>query len=273
MSLVLSPVGALDRLFKIDRKIALPLVAGMAVIAAVTVIRTWDVSFSSFGTTALVGVYIIGLGLLLTVIASVIQDKWLKQILGVVLVLMILCVTFSFFLAVFFRPPWIQPPWCLSKFWIPCSAVEAELLRTNGAQITARADVPSEIPAVAADVPATQSGAGPGENASGAIESPASAITAPPRIFIQFAGLITRDSVKQLNAALRQGGWDVQGGSGERTPVAAGLNEVRYAGPDDEAQARALAEAVTKTGMTATTVVARQVDILKPGTLELWISN
>lgn len=93
----------------------------------------------------------------------------------------------------------------------------------------------------------------------------------PQKVYIQFAGLIERSEIVTLNQALRQAGWNVQGASGERTGVAAGLNEVRYAGASRDA-AEELAKALTETGLTGT-VTTREVPIVTGNVLEIWISR
>jgi hypothetical protein len=92
-------------------------------------------------------------------------------------------------------------------------------------------------------------------------------------VFIQFAGSITRQEVRAANDLLRAAGWRVQGLSGERIATAAGLNEVRYSAQEDRAAAEALAAALTQARLGSAPVRARHVSIIRPGTLEAWISN
>jgi len=119
--------------------------------------------------------------------------------------------------------------------------------------------------------------------ARGAPAAPKTIVTPPPPapaagarpqlVYIQFAGSMSRDSIVELNHALRKSAWRVQGPSGERVETAAGLNEVRYSAPADREAAEALAAAISSAGITGRTVVARRVSIISPGTLEAWISN
>lgn len=92
-------------------------------------------------------------------------------------------------------------------------------------------------------------------------------------VFIQFAGRIIRSRIVSLNQGLRSAGWNVQGPSGERIATASGLNEVRYKLPEDAEAAKALAAALDASGIPGRTVQARQLDIIRTGTLEVWISN
>lgn len=99
------------------------------------------------------------------------------------------------------------------------------------------------------------------------------AITADRRVFIQFAGPITRSEIVDLNRSLHDAGWNVQGASGERIATALGLNEVRYSADADRAAAEALAAILGKSGIPGQSVTARRVKVVRPGTLEIWISR
>ena len=92
------------------------------------------------------------------------------------------------------------------------------------------------------------------------------------KVYIQFAGSLSRAQVSALSKALRDGGWDAQGDSGERIATAEGLNEVRYSGDNGQAAA-ALAEAINAAGIAGGRVVPKQVRIIRGDTLEAWISN
>jgi hypothetical protein len=91
-------------------------------------------------------------------------------------------------------------------------------------------------------------------------------------VYIQFSPSIAREQVVELNKQLRAAAWRVQGGSGEVLDTANGLHEVRYSAAADRAAAEALARAVSAAGITSRPVSARQVGIIRPGTLEVWIS-
>ncbi|MEO5494503.1 MAG: hypothetical protein ABIR08_10815 [Sphingomonas sp.] len=161
-----------------------------------------------------------------------------------------------------------KPAYCLAKFWKKCSDVEEQLTKDSAKSIQAGTNVPAVIrnPDVPAVAPSPVPSATPSATA-------ATAIVGDQTVYIQFAGLITRESVQDLNAALRRGGWQVASTSGERTDVAAGLNEVRYAPTTDPRVAQALAQAVTATKLTSAPVTVRKMDMIGAKTLELWISN
>ena len=95
----------------------------------------------------------------------------------------------------------------------------------------------------------------------------------PQRVFIQFAGVLTREQITSLNTGLRIAGWNAQGGSGERIGIASGLNEVRYSGENREA-AQQLADSINSSGLPlAKKVGIRQIKIIGPNDLEVWISR
>lgn len=256
MPFLMSPVAALNQLISLDRRVALPLVAGIAVMASAVIVMSFGIAP---GAMMLIGLYVIGLGLLLSIVAAVIRQPWLQQALGAVLVLLIVAIATAFFVSAVFRPAGMSPPWCMAKFWLPCAYVEQQILRENASAVTERVDVPQVIQAVPRQGEQATT-AGPG-------------FPVYPRVSIKFAGLITRDSIVELNRSLQRGGWKLEGDSGERTPAAAGLNEVRYSAPGDRQSAEALAQAVSDTDISARTVKPRQDGSIAGGALELWISN
>lgn len=90
-------------------------------------------------------------------------------------------------------------------------------------------------------------------------------------VYIQFAGSLTRERIKELNRRLRDAGWTVRSTSGERTESARKQNEVRYSRANAEA-ARDLAQAVSSDKITGTIRVPPPNESIG-GNLELWISN
>ncbi len=90
------------------------------------------------------------------------------------------------------------------------------------------------------------------------------------QVYIQFAGALTRQQIKALNQALKNGGWNAQGPSGERTPLARGKHEVRYSG-NNLAAAQDLAATVNKTGITPQTITPNVNTSIGSNVLEIWI--
>lgn len=280
----LSPVQVLEKLYAMDRTSAAFLAGGIGVFAAAAIIVAWNIDVH---TMALICLYVIGMSLLLAICVAL--PPLLKHTLGTVLVLTIVNTVMLFFAAVVWE--WPKPSYCLAKFWLRCEEAAAQTAQQNATTLDAKVEVPQAISlppilttaivsshsidarlvrGVSADKRATPTDIG---SLPSSIPSP-SPVPAPNAqpVFIQFAGLITRESIKSLNAALRRGGWNVQSSSGERQAAAAGLNEVRYSSPEFHLAAQTLADAVTATKISAQPVTVRLTPKVGPN-LELWISN
>ena len=93
------------------------------------------------------------------------------------------------------------------------------------------------------------------------------------RVFIHHSGSIAGDRVAALTGTLRSAGWQVQGDRGQLIPTAAGFNEVRYSAEGDRAAAEALAAELTRAGAGGRPVTTRRLRVIRPGILEVWISN
>lgn len=256
MSVIFSPVAALELLLKIDRKVALPLVAGLAVMAAGAIVSTWQVDWR---TMALIGIYVVCLGVILVTVANLSEGP--RLLLGWFVVLMIIAIVSTLFVSAVFRPRTVAPTWCLVQFWNKCEDATAIVAERNSEQLVAATSVPAVIPAPTSTTGELQT------SSSGDVP------LLQQQVFIQFAGLITRESVIELNRALRRGGWQVASDSGERTENARGLNEVRYGPAADRDAAETLAAAVTAANIGSAPVQVKQLDMIRPNTLELWISN
>lgn len=89
-------------------------------------------------------------------------------------------------------------------------------------------------------------------------------------VYFQFAGF-TRDAAVAISTDLKKLGWAIPGEE-RRLRQAAGQNEVRYTKGDDEARAKAELLAADIRAMDQTQVTAVPNDLIKPGTLEIWIS-
>lgn len=94
------------------------------------------------------------------------------------------------------------------------------------------------------------------------------------KVWIQFAGTITREEMIQLGAAIKRKWPQTPGASrgGERTKAAAGYNEVRYGPQADETAARNLANDINSIG-NFPPVKVEQSTLISPGSLEIWLSR
>lgn len=249
MANIFSPSQALAQLIRIDRKVALPLVAGLGLFAVAAIIVTWGVDVPTMG---LMGVYVLFLGFLLIVAAAAVKHPVLSQILGWFLTVVIISTVSCFFISAVFRTQGvIKPTYCLVRFWERCPDAEAAVVARNAPSIDA------SVAPVA--VPASQA-----------------RLTFDPRQYrvpISFAGLITRESVVSLNRQLAAEGWRVDGASGQRISAAQGTNEVRFSGEAERPAAETLAARITAAGITSGEVRAQRAADIAPGTIEVWISN
>ena len=95
------------------------------------------------------------------------------------------------------------------------------------------------------------------------------------KTFVQFAGAVDRNDVREMMRSLQAAGWNVQGveGGGQRTPAAAGQREIRYAQPGDEAAAKALAQEVQAKFPGSGTISTKLTPGVSPGNIEVWVSR
>ena len=242
----MTPVQVIERLLKVDPRTGRLLLGGLAVVAIAAIATSWQINVTTAG---LIGLYIAGLGVLASVFAQIVRDPLLQRVLSMFFVVLIMVVISAFVVSVIFRSQGlISPPYCLVRFWESCDEIEGRLTRANSKTLDARVVIPEAI-------------------------APSAVVPANYKVFIQFAGLITRESIVALNSSLKAGGWRVQGASGERTQKAAGYNEVRFGSEADRAAAQTLADAVTATQIGSAPIQPKLVPVVAPSTLELWISN
>ncbi|WP_086735448.1 patatin-like phospholipase family protein [Erythrobacter colymbi] len=104
------------------------------------------------------------------------------------------------------------------------------------------------------------------------VKTQAPAVPSPLRVYIQFAGRLTREQIEGLNRSLKANGWNTQGDSGERIASAYGFNEVRYGG-NNAAAAAQLAAAINASKLTSRKLRTVRVQIVGDRNLEVWISK
>ncbi|MET1111849.1 MAG: hypothetical protein ABWX67_10030 [Allosphingosinicella sp.] len=253
MTVNFSPIDALSQLLRLNKGAATILVAGLGVFAVVAIATTW-VAVGDLQTVGLMAIYIVGFGVVLIILANILQNPVFSFILGGFVTFFIVAIALAFFVSAVFRTQGIiNPTYCLVEFWKPCALSEAATLARNPSAADAAAIQPAEVRA-----------------ASNAV------VGVKPqnyRVYVQFAGLIVREDIVNLSRALLSAGWRIESPRGERTSAAHGLNEIRYGRPEDEQAALALAKAVS-----AAEVGSRPLDIqLTPavgdGPLEVWVSR
>ncbi|WP_375464296.1 hypothetical protein [uncultured Methylobacterium sp.] len=245
------PVSVIERLFKVDPNTARLLIIGLALVAVAAIATSWQVNIATAG---LMGLYVAVLGLVAAIFANILQDPFLRKLLGTFFAILLMFIITMFVVSALLpSQKFIKPTYCLVKFWENCDEVERRITQENSGAIDARVSIPGKI------VPPA--------------DTSAAIVPSAYQVDIQFAGLITRESIMALNNGLRSGGWNVRGPSGERIQSAAGLNEVRYGVDADRTAAQALADAVTATRIGAVPVQIKRVPVISASKLELWISN
>jgi hypothetical protein len=235
-------------------KIALPealtppvrnfLLGAIGVCAALAIILSYGVDpQSQIGSIA----YVIGIGLVVAIAASVIEDVRIMAVLRWFLTAVFMIWVILFLLSKVY--PNSVPINCAARLWQSCLDIADQ---TAARQNQSPPVVPENLPPPAADI------------------QPESF-----RVFFQFAGTLRRDDVKAVMRELANAGWNMQGveGGGERTTAAAGFAEVRYGADGDAAAAAALAKAVEASKLIPKPISAKQVRNVTAGTLEVFVSN
>src|ERR1041385_4010040 len=242
----MNPADVLKELFRIDRRLGKVIYAGLAVLAAAAIVISWEIDIES---AVRVGLYMLALAVAVFAIASIAGNPLLSLFLGWSFALMMILSAASLFVSAVFQPRWIAPPYCLVKFWLPCSApggagdefAESKFTPVNPVQ-------PDVAPPPANEVK-----------------------TSEYRVFVQFAGVIRREDVRAMMKKLGDSGWQVQGaaGGGERTTAAIGYNEIRYSSPDDEKAARKLAIEVQGANLVSKPIKVQKINGIRNKTLEV----
>lgn len=246
----MTPIAVIEKLLVVNRPVAIIILTGLAVFAAVAIFQTFRIN--DLQGSILVAGYIVGLGVALTAVSNALYNPPIQAVISWFITLLFILYASAIFVgAVFPFIPLVNPPSCLLRFWEDC--------RGRG----------GVIDRVAEGVPAPALTPVP--------KIPATSLAAPPalRVFVQFAGLLRREDVISVSRGLRDAGWNVQGADqgGERIAAAAGLNEVRYSSLANEDAARVLAQQIQATNLLKHPVTVRRNPDIRPDTLEVWISR
>ena len=217
----------------------------IACFAAVTVIGKFGIDLQASIPSVF---YALGIGIVFYLVVRLLDEPASRRAASWFFLLLVAAWVIAFFWSRLHpKDPELQ---CAVYFWAPCGQT-ADDVATDTApkpQVVQAAPNPT----------------------SGGLSSDAKAQF---QVFIQFAGF-TRDTIIGVASTLGSQGWKVQGADrgGERTSNAAGYTEVRYHDAAARPAAEALAAALNATKITSKQVKAKQLDIIKPDTLEIWIS-
>jgi uncharacterized membrane protein YuzA (DUF378 family) len=249
----MNPLQIVNDFGKTNPQAAALLLGAIACFAAVAAVGTLGINLQSEIPSVL---YVIGIGVLLSVVTTIVGDKLIMVALKW-FVVGIAALWVALFIVQLIYPE-SQRIACAVHFWAPCQFTADKVAEITADKVAESTGSTPAVPAALPEIPPN-----PGFRPDNY------------KVFVQFAGVITRDSVKTGMRKLGDKGWKVQGANlgGERTVAAAGYNEVRYPTENDRQAAQALANQVAnltshdiKVGPTPTTSVAK-------GSLEVWISR
>jgi hypothetical protein len=249
----MTAVVALEKLLTVNRNAAVLILTGVAVFAAISIVGTYEIDYS---IAIRVAAYIFGFATVAIVLSVVVDNTLIRTVLGWFVVALFMFWSAALSFSIVFQPGPLPPPYCLVYFLQDCDDL-AEAIALRKSQRDAPATLPTEY-------------AGPGVdqvNPDPVADVPGDAV------FVQFAGVITRDSVRAMMLALQAKGWNVQGatGGGERTSAASGHNEVRYSGDSLDA-ARLLAAELEKINLTGRPIHVVENPDVAADALEVWLS-
>jgi hypothetical protein len=242
----LDAAGVIREFLRQNPRAGKVLLGGLAVVAAAALVQTWKIDAQS---ALIMGAQIAVLGGLLYIITFAVHDKALKKVMAWFGVLFMM--TFSavfFYAAVVPNPTLVKPAYCLVRFWDRCEDVGDAVADRNYTPPPTTAARPSPIQPVKFD---------------------------QYRVSVYFAGIIRRNDMVAATTKLAGDGWNVSRPErgGERTPRAAGRNEIRYYSASDEPAAQSLASSTQNLNIVASTIRVALTPSLPPGTLEMWISR
>lgn len=242
--------------------------------AAISIVGAYNIDSE---TAIRVGGFLFAFAVAATVLSVVVSDLRLRAVLGWFLVAMFITWSVVLSISILFQPGPFPPVYCLIAVGESCPDVGERIARsqTRGTPVVPVPGVGVESTGLA---PADQDdGAGvlPDNTTTITTASVEAGDAALPKqmVFVQWGGVITRESVRAMMQALAAQGWNMQGvdGGGERTEKAFGYNEVRYA-PGAKADAERLAAELQRFNLTGKPIVAVESSAVDAGALEVWLS-
>lgn len=262
----LTPDSILEKLFKVDPKVARVILIGLGVLAAVAIVGAWQIDPGRILPTFL---WLAGAYVVFAFLAN--MPGWIGALLGG-----LACFGFAAYLALFsvqlvaqniLTPP-LMAAGCFFNPGVqgcPLNVIPSGERRASAEfeQVPDGGTAELVVPAPDAVAPS-----GPADDEID--------LTAY-RVFVQFSpSRLGEDSVDELIGEMISNGWIVAE-QAEALPSAFGLNEVRYFHPEDEAAARRLAGAVGRLAPWAGDVRVRDFtrlgDTAPTGLLEVWTSG
>ena len=243
----MEPLQWIRELSKQNPQSAILLLGSIAAFAAVATIGGFGIDLKSRIPSVL---FLIGIGALLLIVTSIVNNKLMMTTLAWFIVLMSLGWILVFIVSRLNPSPSLV---CVVRFWDPCVITADEI-----AISASKAARPLLAPATPQSVP-----------------SDTNVQRGNYKVFVQFAGALKRQDVRGMMEQLRKAGWNVQGvdGGGQRTGTAAGANEVRYRDNSDVPAAQMLAHEVQIANLVSRVITEKPVSSIEKGNLEVWISR
>jgi len=253
----MNPWQVVNDFVKTNPQAAALLLGAIACFAAVAVVGTLGINLQSEIPSVL---YVIGIGVLLSIVTSVVTSIVGDKLIMIALkwfVVGIAALWVALFIVQLIYPE-SQRIACAVHFWATCQFTADKVAEITADKVAESTESTPAVPAALPEIP-PNAGFQP----------------ANYKVFVQFAGVITRDSVKSMMRALRNNGWNVQGANagGERTVAAAGYTEVRYPNESDLQAARALAREVQAANLTSHAITEQRTPSIAKGSLEVWVSR
>ena len=270
----MTPVSAIEKLLSVNRDAAVLLLTGIAVFAAISIVGAYKIDSE---TAIRVGGFLFAFAVAATVLSVVVSDLRVRAVLGWFLVTMFIGWSVVLSIAILFQPGPFPPVYCLIAVGESCPDVgeRIALSQTRGIPVAPESVV--SVGSTDATPVGQQDGTSvqPGDTITIATVGVETADANLPKqmVFVQWGGVMTRDSVRAMMQALAAQGWNMQGadGGGERTEKAFGYNEVRYA-PGAKADAERLAAELQRFNLTGKPIVAVESPAVDAGALEVWLS-
>ncbi|MDJ0929915.1 hypothetical protein [Breoghania sp.] len=261
----MTPIDILTTTFKADKRFILPIMAGLAALAAATIFMSWAVDLDS---AMIAGIYILAFGLVLILIRQILSNALQQMVLSWFVLIIVMAYTECLFVAAIMPTLNILPPAiCLIKAWNPCESNLKIAANTHlGPMVVASAVTSAPETAAKAKRPSPP-----------ALPKPAIDRSAF-KVFIQFATPLKRDAVRETAAKLAALSWNVQDTSngGKWTANARGFNEVRFSQESALKAAELLEQEVDEVDGQAPKIGLRHITSsrfqIPQDTLEVWLS-
>lgn len=253
----MTPDIVLSRVLSVDPVVGKFLLGGLGLFACAALVLGFSIDFE---TLLVVAGYLVAFCAIIAVLGRLAADSLLSTVVGWIAAALFAVWASAILASAVVRDSPLTPPPCIIRFWEPCAQLEDRIAEGKMKEQNLPDVKPAEVVVAANSAIAT-------------LEPTAKATVSNHKVYIQFAGVISRESITSLATGLKQGGWKVQGQSGERIKTAAGLNEVRFLSEADREVAEALAKAIADTQIVSAQIVAKQNGAIAPNALEVWISR